>query len=143
MNLPAEALELEAPIRVRRLSLRPDSGGAGRLRGGLGCIKEFEFLDGEVRFTHRGERHYHAAQGSQGGGAGAFAVSTIVRRDGSEETIRSKLLTTLTAGDRLVVQTAGGGGYGLPAERDREAVQRDVDNGKVSAQAAATLYGLT
>ena len=142
MNLPAEALELEAPIRVRRLALRKDSGGAGRYRGGLGCVKEFEFLDGEVTLTHRGERHYHAAQGSWGGAAGAFAVSTIVRANGVEETIRSKLLTTVKAGDRLVVETAGGGGYGSPADRDRDAVQRDVDDGKVSAEAAATVYGL-
>ena len=70
-------------------------------------------------------------------------MSTIVRGDGSEETIRSKLLTTVKAGDRLLVQTAGGGGYGLPSERDRDAVRRDVDNGKISAQAATTLYGLT
>ena len=105
-------------------------------------MKEFEFLDGEVTLTHRGERHYHAAQGSWGGAAGAFAVSTIVRANGVEETIRSKLLTTVKAGDRLVVETAGGGGYGSPADRDRDAVQRDVDDGKVSAEAAATVYGL-
>ena len=111
MNLPAEALELEAPIRVRRMALRRDSGGAGRFRGGLGCVREFEFLEGEVTLTHRGERHYHAAQGSQGGEAGACAVSTIVRGDGSEETIRSKVLTSVKAGDRLLVQTAGGAGY--------------------------------
>ena len=108
MNLPAEALELEAPIRVRRMALRRDSGGAGRFRGGLGCVREFEFLEGEVTLTHRGERHYHAAQGSQGGEPGACAVSTIVRGDGSEETIRSKVLTSVKAGDRLLVQTAGG-----------------------------------
>lgn len=140
MNLPAEALELEAPIRVHRMALREDSGGAGTWRGGLGCVREFEFLEGEVTLTHRGERHHHAAQGSQGGLPGAKAVSRIVRADGSEEIIRSKLLTRVGKGDRLVVETAGGGGYGPPTERDRGALEEDVRNGKVSADAAREIY---
>jgi N-methylhydantoinase B len=142
MNLPVEALELEAPIRVRRMALRPDSGGAGRYRGGLGCVREFEFLEGEVVLTHRGERHFHPAQGSQGGGSGACSVSRIVRGDGSEDVVRSKLLTTVKAGDRLIVETAGGGGYGNPREREREAVTEDVRNGKVSKAEARSVYGL-
>ena len=67
----------------------------------------------------------------------------IVRSDGSEETIRSKVLTSVKAGDRLLVQTAGGAGYGPPGERDRDAVREDVDNGKVSAEAARRIYGLS
>ncbi len=142
MNLPVEALELEAPIRVHRMALRPDSGGAGRFRGGLGCIREFEFLEGEVVLTHRGERHFHPAQGSQGGGDGTCSVSTIVRWDGSKDVVRSKVLTTVSAGDRLVVKTAGGGGYGDPKEREQEAVREDMRNGKVSEAAAREVYGL-
>jgi N-methylhydantoinase B len=141
MNLPVEVLELEAPIRVHRMALRPDSGGAGRYRGGLGCVREFEFLEGEVVLTHRGERHFHPAQGSQGGGHGACSVSRIVHGDGAEDVVRSKLLTTVKAGDRLIVETAGGGGYGNPLEREREAVIEDVRNGKVSDVAARQLYG--
>jgi N-methylhydantoinase B len=141
MNLPVEALELEAPIRVHRMALRPDSGGAGRFRGGLGCVRAFEFLEGEVVLTHRGERHFHPARGSQGGADGACSVSRIVRGDGSEEVVRSKLLTTVKAGDRLIVETAGGGGYGDPRERAREAVIGDVRNGKVSEVAAREVYG--
>lgn len=141
MNLPVEALELEAPIRIHRMALRPDSGGPGRYRGGLGCVREFEFLEGEVVLTHRGERHFHPAQGSQGGAEGACSVSRILRGDGSEEVIPSKQLTTVVAGDRLIVETAGGGSYGDPSERDREAVRRDVSNGKVSDAAAREIYG--
>ena len=70
MNLPVEAMEMDAPIRVHRLALRQDSGGAGRHRGGLGVVKEYEILDGEVSFTYRGERHFFAPQGAQGGGEG-------------------------------------------------------------------------
>jgi len=91
---------------------------------------------------HRGERHFHPAQGSQGGGHGACSVSRIVHVDGSEDVVRSKLLTTVKAGDRLIVETAGGGGYGNPLEREREAVIEDVCNGKISEVAARQLYGL-
>ena len=142
MNLPAEAMEMEAPIRVHRLTSRPDSGGAGKFRGGLGVIKEFEVLEGPVSFSHRGERHFHGAPGLWGGGEGAKAVSVIRRADGSEEVIPSKLVTTLEKGDRLWVGTAGGGGYGPPEERDRAKVATDVADGKVSPEMAKALYGL-
>lgn len=132
MNLPAEALELEAPIRVNRMNLRPDSGGDGLHRGGLGLVREYEILDGEVTFTHRGERHFRPAQGSQGGKPGAPAVSHVLRADGRSETIASKLVTTLRKGDRVVTETAGGGGYGDPARRPPQARLRDRADGKVS-----------
>ena len=67
MNLPAEAMEMEAPIRIHRVALRRDSGGAGEWRGGLGIVREYEVLDGEVSFSHRGERHFSAAAGLAGG----------------------------------------------------------------------------
>ena len=72
MNLPVEALEMDAPIRVRRSELRPDSGGRGAFRGGLGIRREYEVLAGEVVFTHRGERHRHPARGAAGGGPGGL-----------------------------------------------------------------------
>jgi N-methylhydantoinase B len=140
MNLPAEALELDAPIRVHRVALRPDSGGAGARRGGLGTVREYEILHGDVRFTHRGERHFIAPAGRAGGGDGAMARSVIHRADGSEEVVPSKIVTTLHAGDRVVMETAGGGGYGDPAERDPVQVQADVEDGKVS-EAGAKAYG--
>jgi N-methylhydantoinase B len=133
MNLPAEALEMDAPIRLRSVALRTDSGGAGEWRGGLGVVREYEILDGEVAFSHRGERHFSVAQGLAGGAPGASAHSVIYRADGSAETIPSKIVMTLRAGDRLVVQTAGGGGYGDPAARSAEKIGEDVANGKVSA----------
>ncbi|BBK36356.1 5-oxoprolinase [Allostella sp. ATCC 35155] len=141
MNLPAEALEMEAPVRVRQVALRRDSGGAGRRRGGLGLIKEFEMLEVEATLTHRGERHFCPAAGAQGGMAGAPARSVIIRADGTEEVVPSKLVTVLKPGDRLLVETAGGGGYGHPGERERDRVAADIADGKVSAEAAARLYG--
>lgn len=136
MNLPAEALEMEAPIRLHRVALRADSAGAGEWRGGLGVVREYEVLAGEVSFSHRGERHFSAAAGMAGGGAGARAHSVIHRADGSEEVIPSKIVTTLRPGDRLTVQTAGGGGYGDPARRAPERRAADIADGKVSAAAA-------
>ncbi|MBP2298817.1 hydantoinase B/oxoprolinase family protein [Azospirillum picis] len=141
MNLPVEALELEAPIRVRQVRVRRDSGGAGRFRGGLGTVREYEVLEGEAVLTHRGERHLTPAKGSQGGGDGALARSTIHRADGTVEVIRSKLMTQLKAGDRLVVETAGGGGYGAPDQREAAKVGEDVRNGKISEGSAKEQYG--
>jgi N-methylhydantoinase B len=136
MNLPAEALELDAPIRVHRVALRRDSGGAGLRRGGLGIVREYEMLYGEVRFTHRGERHFVAPKGRAGGQDGATARTIINRADGCQETVPSKLVTTLRAGDRVVLETAGGGGYGEPSRRDPELVRLDLADGKISDRAA-------
>lgn len=139
MNLPAEALEMEAPLRLHRVALRRDSGGCGQYRGGLGVIREYEVLADGVTFTHRGERHFSAAPGLDGGLPGASAHSVIRRSDGREQTIPSKLLTVLDRGDRVIVQTPGGGGYGDP--KRRRDVAADVANGKVGAAAAHERYG--
>ncbi|MEM7408090.1 MAG: hydantoinase B/oxoprolinase family protein, partial [Pseudomonadota bacterium] len=133
MNLPVEALELEAPIRIRQLALRADSGGEGQYRGGLGVVREFEFLVDDVTLTHRGERHVHPARGAHGGRDGALAESQIFRANGETETVRSKLLTTAHKGERLLLKTAGGGGYGDPSARNQDAAAEDLANGKVSA----------
>jgi N-methylhydantoinase B/oxoprolinase/acetone carboxylase alpha subunit len=138
MNLPAEALEMEAPIRLHRVALRTGSGGAGAWRGGLGLVREYEVLAGpgagDVSFSHRGERHFSAAAGLAGGGDGARARSVIRRADGSEEIIPSKIATVLHPGDRVTVETAGGGGYGDPARRDGALAAEDIADGKVAAQ---------
>lgn len=134
MNLPVEAMELDAPIRVRRWELVANSGGGGQWRGGLGQLKEYEILDdisGTMSYSHRGERHFIAASGLAGGGSGAKAHSWITRVDGSEETIPSKVVTRLAPGDRVVISTAGGGGWGDPAAREADAARCDVADGKV------------
>jgi N-methylhydantoinase B/oxoprolinase/acetone carboxylase alpha subunit len=140
MNLPIEALGIEAPIRVLRFGLRADSGGAGRRRGGLGVIKEYEFLADDIRLTYRGERHFTAARGSLGGSAGAMSVATIYRADGRVETIASKTVTSVSRGDRLLVETAGGGGFGDPRERAPQALADDLSNRKVTPQSAQQTY---
>ncbi len=139
MNQPIEALCLDAPIRIRRFGLRADSGGAGRQRGGLGVVREYEFLADDIRFTFRGERHFTAARGSAGGADGAMSVATIHRADDRVEPI-SKCVTTVSRGDRLVLETAGGAGYGPARERARDALAADLANGKVSRAAAQEVY---
>ncbi len=131
MNLPVEALELDAPIRVHHFGLAQNSGGAGQFRGGLGCRREYEIMAGEVTVTYRGERHNHPAQGSHGGEAGALASARIMRAAGGEEIILSKQVTTLYPGDRLCIETAGGGGYGPAVQRSTEARLEDLASGKV------------
>jgi N-methylhydantoinase B/oxoprolinase/acetone carboxylase alpha subunit len=120
--------------------LRIDSGGAGRFRGGLGIVREYEVLKGEITFTYRGERHFCAAAGAEGGGKGGMAQAVIHRADGRTEAIPSKLVTTLQPHDRVIIETAGGGGCGDPSSRDPALVRADVANGKVSTGQAELLY---
>ena len=98
-------------------------------------MREYEVLDGDVSFSHRGERHFSAAAGLHGGGEGARARSVIHRADGSEEVIPSKIATMLHPGDRVVVETAGGGGYGDPARRSADRAAADIADGKVGKAA--------
>ena len=130
MNLPVEALEMDVPIRVHKTELNTGSGGSGKFRGGLGLIREYEILHGTVIFTHRGERHSHPARGLMGGEPGGKAYSKIKRYDGKEIVIKSKTVETLRIGDRISVQTAGGGGYGRPADRPDYLKKNDVADRK-------------
>lgn len=139
MNQPVEALCLDAPIRIRRFGLRSDSGGAGRQRGGLGVVREYEFLADDIRLTFRGERHFTAARGSAGGGDGAMSKANIHRADGRVEEI-TKAVTTVSRGDRLLLETAGGAGYGDPKTRSREALAADVANRKTRLETARKVY---
>jgi N-methylhydantoinase B len=141
-NVPVEALELEFPLRVGHYRLRCDSGGPGMFRGGLGFEKSFEVLRGEVRVSHRGERHFTAPWGVRGGEAGAVTRSVLVRRDGTSETVPSKLDFTLRTGETLLLWTSGGGGYGDPLERDPALVLEDIRDAKVSVEAASERYGV-
>jgi N-methylhydantoinase B len=137
LNVPAEALMMEAPIRVHRAALARDSGGPGRFRGGLGGVWEYELLEGEATVTYRGERHFCEAAGTAGGLPGARARAIIRRADGIEEMVPSKIVTRLRRGDRLVVVTAGGGGHGDPAEREPWRVRDDIADGKITTAVVA------
>ena len=108
LNTPIEALELEFPLRAVEYSLRRGSGGAGRHRGGDGVIRELEAL-AEMRYSLITERRRHAPPGADGGAPGAPGRNLL---NGDE--LPAKATGTLTPGDRLRMETPGGGGHGAP-----------------------------
>lgn len=142
-NVAAEALEMAAPLIVHTLRLARDSGGAGTARGGLGCEQEFEMLADGVTVTYRGERHHFHPAGVAGGGEARLAHAELTRAGATPVALPSKQVLTLNRGDRLIVCTAGGGGHGPAVARDRALVRADIENGKVSREAAAESYGYT
>ncbi|KQP50077.1 5-oxoprolinase [Pseudorhodoferax sp. Leaf274] len=113
-STPAEAIEAQAPLRVERVAVRAGSGGAGRHRGGDGVVRVYRLLHGSGSISYRGERHGIAPQGAAGGQPGACACARIERADGRVEPLPAKARAQWQAGDRLVVETAGGGGWGAP-----------------------------
>jgi N-methylhydantoinase B/oxoprolinase/acetone carboxylase alpha subunit len=142
MNVPVEMIELNAPLRIDYYRLRPDSGGAGKFRGGCGFVKQYTSLVDGVRVSHRGERHFSQPWGLRGGQNGASSRTIIIRASGRREIVPSKQEFVLNRGDRLQMQTSGGGGYGDPRQRDPKLVLRDVRDQKVSAVAARKIYGI-
>ena len=106
LNTPIEALELEFPLRALEYSIRRDSGGAGGRRGGNGVVREVEALE-EMRFSLISERRRHAPPGSEGGEPGARGRNLL---NGDE--LAPKASGTLRPGDRLRIETPGGGGHG-------------------------------
>ncbi len=144
-NLPIEALEMEDPLLVLRYELVPDTGGPGRLRGGLGMRRDTLMLGD--RFTHSGFAigHRYPGVGLSGGSRGRIVSSSmLVLNPGTEEesALDPAAYRELSAGDVLSVYTPGGGGMGDPYERDVEAVRRDVLDGRVTPERAETDYGV-
>jgi len=112
LNTPAEALEYSYPLRVRQYSLRPRSGGAGRQRGGDGIAREIEVLtDAEV--TLLADRRERGPWGLSGGAEGSPGNASVIRKDGSVETLSGKCNVRLIKGERIRIETPGGGGWGL------------------------------
>jgi N-methylhydantoinase B/oxoprolinase/acetone carboxylase alpha subunit len=110
-NTPVEAFEHHLPIRIRAYSLRSGSGGAGKYRGGEGVVREYEML-AETTVTLLTDRRIGRPYGLQGGQPGARGRNTVIRANGSIETAPSKGSMRLYPGDRLRIETPGGGGFG-------------------------------
>jgi len=117
---PLAVLELAAPIRVETAMRRRGSGGDGRHGGGDGVYRAYRLLQGSAMVSYRGERHRRGAPGALGGGDGAPAAAFIRRKDGGIETLASKARFVWNAGDLLVIETAGGGGWGAPLSRTEQ-----------------------
>ena len=128
-NIPIESMESDYPFfRVEDYSLRSSSGGNGKFRGGMGFQKTYRILSGNVTFATYGDRFRIAPDGVLGGGSGAQA-ETFVERGGQVIQLESKQQFVLHEGDRLVVRTGGGGGYGSPSERNARLRENDQLNG--------------
>ena len=110
-NLPAEMLERTAPVRVEEIAVRAHSGGPGLHRGGDGTRRIYRLLSGSAEISYRGERHLSGAAGAQGGGAGMAAAARIVGPQGVRH-LPSKARVAWAAGERLIIETSGGGGWG-------------------------------
>jgi N-methylhydantoinase B len=116
LNTPAEALEYAYPLRVRRYSMRRESGGKGLHGGGDGIVREIEMLT-ECQVTLLSERRKHSPWGLAGGGDGAPGKAWVIRRDGSAEEMPGKFSTRLEAGDRIRIESPGGGAWGKNENR--------------------------
>ncbi|MCV2889859.1 hydantoinase B/oxoprolinase family protein [Ruegeria aquimaris] len=135
-----ETTEAVAPVLITRRELRQDSGGAGRLRGGLGQrIEMRSATDEDVMLFLSVERVLNPARGRQGGGTGA-AGRIRIGEDGAD--LPGKGEIRVPAGETLIFETPGGGGYGPAGERDRAQVLRDLAEGLISAEAARDIYGV-
>lgn len=140
-NLPVEAIELEYPLRVEEYSLIPNSGGAGKYRGGMGIRRAIRPVGHLCEFNGVGERFRHQPWGIFGGMAGAAGQFYMQNDDGSRKHLPSKIAGVFVTEETVVViETPGAGGYGAPEERRPEAVLEDVSSGKFSEQFVAENY---
>ena len=113
-NTPVEAIEHYLPVRILQYALRKDSAGAGKFPGGEGIVREYELLTG-ASVTVLSERRRGAPYGARGGSPGGRGRNTLIR-DGREQALPGKIQLDLRAGDRLRIETPGGGGYGTDTD---------------------------
>jgi N-methylhydantoinase B len=133
LNTPIEVLERTFPLRVTRYEFADATAGDGRYRGGSGLVRALQVRAGVATISLLGERHVVHPHGASGGRDGGTARHALLApgADGAiaERTLPAKTTLQVRAGETLVVQTAGGGGYGDPAERDPRARERDAADG--------------
>ncbi len=140
MTMPIEATEHAGPVIIWRKELRPDSGGSGKTRGGLGQYMEVGAQEGhEFDIQAMFDRGEHPARGRRGGGNGAN--TTIVRSDGANMHVKGKQF--VPHGERVIMAFPGGAGYGDPAERSKDLVKRDLARGYISDETASHDHKLT
>jgi N-methylhydantoinase B len=142
---PMEVFEMKYPLRIREFRLNEDSAGHGRWRGGFGIVMEVELLRGTATVSILGDRALYAPKGALGGLSARCAHVEIVRADDSIETLpfgAKAERVALAAGDRVRLQTPGGGGYGDPRKREPHLVEEDVRRGYFDASTAREVYGI-
>lgn len=141
-NLPVETLEARFPLRIDAYGFRPDSGGAGRYRGGLGLVRRYKLLADKAVLQVRADRADHRPYGLDGGQPGAASKNYLVSDDGDLTEMPPKFTRDVVKGDCVLHHQAGAGGYGDPKTRDPDRVAWDVAENKVSLEAAERVYGV-
>jgi N-methylhydantoinase B len=142
-NHPLETIEEDIGVIIRRYDIRPDSGGAGRWRGGSGQILSMEILKEGGKVLARGMERMRFPSWGYGGAKPAHPMRAVLNMGRPDERELGKIdELPVKAGDTVTFMSPGGGGYGDPFQRDTEAVRRDVETGFVSRVAAATDYGV-
>lgn len=142
-NTPIEITEIETPIEITRYGLMPDSGGAGRWRGGLATGIDFRVFSPDSRVTARNrDRSRFRPWGILGGKAAGLSDMIVNPGTEHEKRLGNIDFTVLQPGDVLHLHSAGGGGRGHPADRESWRVAQDVARGYVSVEAAAREYGV-
>jgi N-methylhydantoinase B len=143
MNTPVEIMEMTFPVRIERYEVNPDSGGAGRYRGGCGARRVWRLLAGaDATGALCMERMTSPPFGLLGGAPGAAAVVKLTTADGVTRELPSKGAFAAPAGSIIDMITPGSGGFGPVAERDAAAIGRDLVDGYVSVAAAEREYGI-
>jgi len=140
-NTPIEIIEMSFPLRVEEYALVPDSGGAGRYRGGLGARRVWRVLENQAQASVCCERSVTPPFGLDGGLSGGPAVTTLIPPNGAARTLNSKGGFLAPAGSLVVLEAPGSGGYGDPKARDPAALSEDLLDGYVTPVAARRDYG--
>lgn len=142
-NYPVEFLEAGYPVTMRAYGIVPNSGGAGRYRGGCGIVREYEILAEETMVAIRIDSVKNPPWGIHGGKSGRHGIAIV--NPGTPDEIEMNPLSDgnmLKKGDILRIETGGGGGYGHPYDRPADDVMTDVLGGFVTAEAARSEYGV-
>jgi N-methylhydantoinase B len=140
-NAPIEMVENQAPIRVERYELVPDSGGAGQWRGGMSVLRQLRFLGERATLQLRSDRRRHSPYGLMGGRDGAVS-NNLLDDAGTWQQLPTKFTRPLAKGQAVRHTTAAAGGYGDPLRRDPDLVLADVIDGKVTPEGAERDYGV-
>lgn len=143
--IPAETIETNYPLRVSCYELIPDSGGPGTYRGGLGIRADYQVVGDEPIViqseAEQSRNEFAPAPMDKHGFRGTTSFISVIDNNGHEHPKEPKSMFTVHPGETVSLRAGGGGGYGDPRKRSRALVQRDLQTGRVSAQAAEEIYG--
>jgi len=131
-NVPIELLEQDLPLLVEQLSIRPNSGGAGKYRGGTGLRFDLKLIGPSANVTIKTGRFKTAPWGIMGGESGAKGECLVYRTDGTIEELESRATVQLFDGDLISLRTPGGGGFGTKKERSFDLIEEDLLNGYIT-----------